>query len=81
MIIPREAHPEKSLYIVGAEVMSILKEENFSSFDVCALYDKFSNYGKNRMSVSFSYFVLALIWLNFLGLVDINQEGCLMKCF
>lgn len=81
MIVPFDTRPEKSLHVIGAEVMSLLKMQNMGIHDVHVLYEKFIGFVKRDKRISFSYFVYALIWLYMLQLIDLNEEGKLVKCF
>ena len=76
MLILTEKHPEKSLYFLGAKLLSLLLKRDTSYF-VLELYEvSFSN-----SEIGFNRYLLALDWLFMLGLIELNQEGKITKCF
>ncbi len=76
MLILTEKHPEKSLYFLGAKLLSLLLKRDTSYF-VLELYEvSFSN-----SEIGFNRYLLALDWLFMLGVIELNQEGKITKCF
>lgn len=76
MLILTEKRPEKSLYFLGAKLLSLLLKRDKSYF-VLELYEvSFSN-----SEIGFNRYLLALDWLFMLGLIELNQEGKITKCF
>jgi len=80
MIIPEDIKPEKSLYAIGAEILELFKRQNLNAYDIYVLYDKFLSSMHRDKKISFSYFVYALLWLHLLGLVNLNEEGKILRC-
>ena len=77
MILPYDISPDKSLYVIGAEVLGIFKEENSEKIDVKVLFDKLNQLRRNK--VSFNYFLYALDWL-FLTETIYSQENYIALC-
>ena len=76
MLILTERHPEKSLYFLGAKILSLLLKRD-QAFFVLELYEvSFS-----KSEIGFNRYILALDWLFMLGVVELNQEGKITKCF
>lgn len=76
MLILTEKHPEKSLYFLGSKLLSLLLKRDKSYF-VLELYEvSFSN-----SEIGFNRYLLALDWLFMLGVIELNQEGKITKCF
>lgn len=81
MIVSEDIKPDKSLYVIGAKIVQMLKREAMGVYDVYILYDKFITFTLQEEKVSFNYFIHAIIWLYLLGIVDINNENNLIRCF
>jgi len=81
MIVSEDIKPDKSLYVVGAKIIELLKKESMGAYDIHVLYDKLITAVPYEQKISFSYFIHGLIWLYLLGLVNINDENTLIRCF
>lgn len=81
MIISEDIKPDKSLYVIGANIVQMLKKETMGVYDIHVLYDKFITCTLHEEKVSFSYFIYAIVWLYLIGLIDINNENNLIRCF
>ena len=76
MLILTEKHPEKSLYFLGAKLLSLLLKRDKSYFALELYEVSFSN-----SEIGFNRYLLALDWLFMLGVIELNQEGKITKCF
>jgi hypothetical protein len=80
VIISEDIKPEKSLHVIGAEIIAIINKQNTGILDMYVLYDQFRAANKEKR-ISFSYFAYSLVWLNLLNLIEVNQDGNIVKCF
>jgi len=78
MILPYETTPDKSLYVIGAEIIKVFSNEQSSLIDIKILFDKINSPRKKQLS--FNYFLYALDWLYLEGLVTMEQKY-IRKCF
>ena len=81
MVISEEVKPDKSLYVIGAQIIKLLKTEPLGVYDIYVLFDKFNQSLAEKERVSLSYFVYSVIWLYMLDLVGIGPNGDLIRCF
>lgn len=80
MILPQDIAPERSLYVMGARIIEILKGITHDSIDPKQVFDVYNrNYGEHNLS--YNYFLYALDWLFLLNLIDINENTKLVKCY
>jgi hypothetical protein len=81
MILPIDIRPEKSLYVIGANIISLFNDENIGVIDILLLYQKFSE--NSEAKISFEYFLYALDWLFLLNLVKLNENinTSIERCF
>lgn len=71
--------PDISLYSLGAYLIAFLKESSLGVHDSTVLYSNFKkSLGKE---LSFSVYLYVLDWLYLLGMVEVNNEGDIKKCF
>jgi len=77
MLLENDTSPNKTLYYLGSEVMSVLSNFSDDKVDFFDLYQKVNE----KEQLSMSLFVLVLDWLYILGLVQQNVRGDLQKCF
>lgn len=73
MIVDSEKHPERNIYFIGAKQLEFLRSAKSKEHDINELYDKYNK--KNRIKISFDYYLLGLDWLYLLGLIDANDDG------
>lgn len=78
MILPTYINPNKSLYVVGSRVIDILKGRKL--IDAQELHILYSNKYKSD-SLNYNYFLYALDWLYILGLITINKNSKIKRCF
>ena len=81
MIIPKDIKPEKSLYTIGANIISLLKTEQMGIYDISLLYNKLITTFPDYKRLSFNYFTYAIIWLYLSNILSLNEEGDLVRCF
>lgn len=80
MIIPKDILPERSLYAIGANLLTNLRTIDETEVHIDSLFERFSsNY---RQDISYSYYIYALDWLYLLGLIDFGEDSLkIKKCF
>lgn len=76
-MINNKQYPDKSLYITGGNVLSILSSNIHGSMSVSYLFDV---YEKNYQAVSYPYFIYSLDWLFIISAIDLNENGDLILC-
>ena len=69
MLLPDNIRPELSIYYIGSQILSILK--NNRSLSLINLFQKL----KEKSSVSFQAFVLSLDWLYLINAAEVNEKG------
>lgn len=77
MIINNISSPDKSLYVIGAGILVVLKSKNKSICDPAELFDSYKNINEK---ISISYFFYALDWLYIVGLVELTKHGDIKLC-
>ena len=77
MILSNLQTPQKSLYLIGANILTLMNEHQF---DAIAPLHLFTKYNSTFQDVSFAYFCLGLDWLHLLGTVELNETGDLSQC-
>ncbi|WP_416206697.1 ABC-three component system middle component 6 [Oceanobacter antarcticus] len=77
MIINDVSEPQKSLYVIGASILSVLRESNEKSVDPIRLFDLFHN---STNKVSLTYFYLGLDWLYLLNAIELDGLGNIKLC-
>ncbi len=81
MIIHDISEPQKSLYVIGASILSVLRESKEKSVDPIRLFDLFHNGNSNSNSkVSLTYFYLGLDWLYLLNAIELDSFGNIKLC-
>lgn len=74
MLLPDNIRPELSIYYIGSQILSILK--NNRSLSLINLFQKL----KEKSSVSFQAFVLSLDWLYLINAAEVNEKGDVVLC-
>lgn len=77
MIINNLSSPYKSLYVIGANILILLKTNTVRTIDPLELYEAFK---KQNPKISLSYFIYGLDWLYMADLVDLTESGDLVLC-
>lgn len=78
MILPTHINPNKSLYVVGSRVIDLMKSRKL--IDAQELHILYSNRYKSE-NLNYNYFLYALDWLFILGLITINKNSKIKRCF
>ncbi|HDZ8980279.1 ABC-three component system middle component 6 [Aeromonas veronii] len=77
MIIDDVYEPQKSLYVIGANILFVMLESNEKAFDSIRLFDLFNN---RVNKVSITYFYLGLDWLYLLNAIELDGFGNIKLC-
>ncbi|RDL44976.1 hypothetical protein DN730_04990 [Marinomonas piezotolerans] len=77
MIIDDVSEPQKSLYVIGASIILVLRESNEKSVDPIRLFDLFHN---RTNKISLTYFYLGLDWLYLLNAIELDSFGNIKLC-
>jgi hypothetical protein len=75
-MIITERYPQDSLYVLGAELLKILKDKN-SKYTLFELYNIFIE----TRSIELKQFILTLDWLFLINAVNITGDGFISICF
>ncbi len=79
MLLPQDISPEKSLYVMGGQIIQVFKTYKRSIIEPKILYDKYLDMFYS--DVSYSYFLYALDWLFLLGYIDVYKSTKIKRCF
>ena len=79
MIIDSDSHPEINIYYIGAMLLTIVRSSRRNKFELFYLLSKYNK--KNVKNISFDYLLLSLTWLYTLGLIEVDNNGYISKCF
>jgi len=80
MIAPRNIHPSKSLYAIGAAVMGVMINTEAKEVDPENVYKDFV--AVYPVQISYSYFLYSLDWLFLAGLINLSEDKQkILKCF
>ena len=74
MLLPDNIKPELSIYSIGSQILSVLKDNR--SLPLINLFQKL----RERSSVSFQSFVLGLDWLYLINAAEVNEQGDVVLC-
>ena len=77
MIINNLSFPYKSLYVIGASIMVLLRTKTDEVVDPLELYELFK---KDNSNISLSYFIYGLDWLYMVSLVSLTESGDITLC-
>ncbi len=69
--------PNKSLYIIGAQIIDLISNNIQPSIGVILLHDK---YEENIGIISYPYFIYTLDWLFIIDAIKLNENGDLELC-
>ncbi|WP_317629737.1 ABC-three component system middle component 6 [Lelliottia amnigena] len=71
-MIINSQYPNKSLYLLGGNVLAILKDNLQNRLSLDDLHDKYElTYGL----ISFPYFIYTLDWLYIISAIDLDHNG------
>ena len=74
MFLPDNIKPELSIYYIGSQILSVLKDNR--SLPLINLFQKL----RERSSISFQSFVLGLDWLYLINAAEVNEQGDVVLC-
>lgn len=77
MIINNISVPYKSLYVIGANILSILQSNVENHIDPLDLFDKFK---ASNQKISLAYFNFGLDWLYMTGSIELTESGDVKLC-
>jgi hypothetical protein len=77
MIINDVPEPQKSLYVIGADILAALRDSSDKSIDPIRLFDLF-NSRTNKVSITYFYF--GLDWLYLLDAIELDGFGNIKLC-
>ncbi|MFQ2290598.1 ABC-three component system middle component 6 [Aeromonas enteropelogenes] len=77
MIISNVSSPERSLYVIGANIISLLSSGKHNAIDPLSLYEEFR---KKYPEISLSYVLLGLDWLYIIGVIKSTPAGDIELC-
>lgn len=81
MLLDNDLPPERSVYYIGAKVIEVLIDEPFDRVDMDAAFGRLNKDISEHKAVPFAYFILSLDWLFLLGLIDVTEQGDIVRCF
>ena len=76
MIIRNLSSPERSLYIAGANILSVLLSNIEGPIDPLELFETV----KENNDLSLSYFIFGLDWLYMIGSIELTEFGDIKVC-
>ena len=77
MIINNLSSPYKSLYVIGASILALLRTNKYEAVDPLELYELFK---KENPKISLSYYIYGLDWLYMVSLVNLTESGDITLC-
>jgi len=77
MIISNMSAPYKSLYVIGANILYVLRSSDLVVNDPLELFDVFKT---NNRNISLAYFNFGLDWLYMIGAIELTDSGNITLC-
>ncbi|WP_353737079.1 ABC-three component system middle component 6 [Aeromonas sp.] len=77
MILSKASPPNKYLYIIGANIISILHDNDNKAMPPISLYEK---YKEKYKPISLSYIMYGLDWLFIINVICLNETGDVKLC-
>jgi len=77
MIINDVSEPQKSLYVIGADILAVMRNSSDKPIDSIRLFDLFHS-RSNKVSITYFYF--ALDWLYLLDAIELDSSGDIKLC-
>lgn len=77
MIIYDVSEPKKSLYVIGATILSVLRDSHENSIDPISLFEQL-HYRDDK--VSLTYFYYGLDWLYLIDSIEMDCSGNIKLC-
>lgn len=80
MLLPQDVAPEKSLYVIGSQIINVFNIYKRSIIEPRELYNFYIDI-YDIEDLSYSYFLYALDWLYMLGFIEIYKSTKIKRCF
>lgn len=77
MIISNSQTQRLTLFFIGSNIISLIKQHQFNSIEPLILYN---NYCERVEHISISYFLFGLDWVYISGLAESNESGDIILC-
>ncbi len=77
MIISHMSEPQKSLYVIGANILTAFKKADKKLIEPLELYEVFKGFNQN---ISLSYFYFGLDWLFMIDAIELDEFGNIKLC-
>lgn len=77
MIISDLSAPYKSLYVIGANIIFVLRSYELGFIDPLELYEKFKD---TNEGISLAYFYFGLDWLYMIDAIELTESGDVKLC-
>lgn len=77
MILSKASPPNKYLYIIGANIISILNDNDNKAIPPISLYER---YKEKYNPISLSYIIYGLDWLFIINVICLNETGDVKLC-
>ena len=77
MILSNSRSPHKSLYVIGANLISTIQAYQF--FEISPL-ELFKKYNESYEKISFAYFSFGLSWLFITEVIELTGSGDIKLC-
>lgn len=79
MILPVDSKPEKSLYVIGSDIISVLNKSIMGVLDLQFLYEELNRTKTDK--ISFNQYLFSLDWLFMIGVVELDANTNVKKLF
>ena len=80
MLLPQDVSPEKSLYVIGGQIIQAFNIYKRRIIEPKVLYDNYISL-YNIDAISYSYFLYALDWLYIMGFIEVYNDTKIKRCF
>ncbi|WP_334312713.1 ABC-three component system middle component 6 [Aeromonas salmonicida] len=77
MILSKASPPNKYLYIIGANIISILNDNENRAMPPISLYERYNSQYK---PISLSYIIYGLDWLFIISVICLSETGDVKLC-
>ena len=77
MIVSSFHSPNKSLFVIGANILKTINNYQFDAINPKILYRK---YNDSYKEISFSYLMFGLDWLFIAGVIALTDTGDITLC-
>lgn len=77
MIVSNYSSPNKSLYLIGANIIEVISSYKSDRIDLLKLHQR---YNELHQHISLSYLIYGLDWLFLAGAVGLTESGDLELC-